>query len=473
MATLEYLSIKQAHDLLINKQVSAKELVQYYLDRIAKYDDKINACLFVRKKNALKQAEKVDAKIARGEEIGLLEGIPYTAKDMFLTAGVPTTAASKILRNFIPPHSATAINKLKSSGAILIAKVNQDEFAHGGSTENSAYKKTANPWNKNHVPGGSSGGSAAAVAADFGIFSLGTDTGGSIRQPASYCGVIGFKPTYGRVSRYGVVAMASSFDCIGPITRNAEDAEIVLHTIEGKDSMDSTTIESNSSDENTIENLTVGIAKEYDGDSMQTANDLLTSVGHTVKEIELPDSELALAAYYVLVPSEISSNLERYDGIRYGARAKATSLNETYTKTRDEFFGPEVKRRNMIGTYSLSAGYYDAYYEKAMQVRTLLCKQFNELFKMCDVIVTPTTLSPAFAFGAKTDPLQMYKEDILTVSSNLAGVPAISIPIGFDEATKLPLGLHIIGRQGEDTTVLALAKQIQANSDWHQRRPKL
>ncbi len=469
MAALEYLSIQQAHDLLVSKQVSATELVQYYLDRIAKYDDKINACLYVRKKNAIKQAEKVDAKIARGEQIGLLEGIPYTAKDMFLTAGVPTTAASKILKNFVPPHSATVIDKLKSAGAILIAKVNQDEFAHGGSTENSAYKKTANPWNKNHVPGGSSGGSAAAVAADFGIFSLGTDTGGSIRQPASYCGVTGLKPTYGRVSRYGVVAMASSFDCIGPLARSAEDAEIVLKAIEGRDVMDSTTIPSNFK-ANHSGQYKVGIAAGY------TDNIVMDAVRQhypNTTEVELPSGELALAAYYVLVPSEISSNLERYDGIRYGARSKATSLNDTYTKTRDEFFGPEVKRRNMIGTYSLSAGYYDAYYEKAMRVRTVLREQFNTAFEACDVIVTPTTLGPAFAFGAKADPLNMYKEDILTVSSNLAGLPAISIPAGFDEATKLPLGLQIIGRQGEDATVLEIAKQIQANSDWHQRRPKL
>ncbi len=469
MAALEYLSIQQAHDLLVSKQVKATELVQYYLDRIAKYDEKINACLYVRKKNAIRQAEKVDARIARGEQIGLLEGIPYTAKDMFLTAGVPTTAASKILKNFVPPHSATVVDKLKSAGAILIAKVNQDEFAHGGSTENSAYKKTANPWNRNHVPGGSSGGSAAAVAADFGIFSLGTDTGGSIRQPASYCGVTGLKPTYGRVSRYGVVAMASSFDCIGPLARSAEDAEKVLRVIEGKDIMDSTTIdiaaEAKSSNE-----YKVGIAEGYvDSAVMDTVKKLYPQTTN----IELPSGELALAAYYVLVPSEISSNLERYDGIRYGARAKATNLDDTYTKTRDEFFGPEVKRRNLIGTYSLSAGYYDAYYEKAMRVRTLLREQFNKAFETCDVIITPTTLGPAFAFGAKTDPLQMYKEDILTVSSNLAGLPAISIPAGFDDATKLPLGLQIIGRQGDDNTVLAIAKQIQANSDWHQRRPKL
>jgi aspartyl-tRNA(Asn)/glutamyl-tRNA(Gln) amidotransferase subunit A len=473
---LEYLSIAQAHELLVTKKVTAVELVQYYLDRIAKYDGKIKACLYVRKKNAIKQAEKIDARIAKGEEIGLLEGIPYTAKDMFLTAHIPTTAARKILQNFVPPHSATVIEKLNKAGAILIAKVNQDEFAHGGSTENSAYQKTANPWNKNHVPGGSSGGSAAAVSADFGIFSLGTDTGGSIRQPASYCGVTGLKPTYGLVSRYGVVAMASSFDCIGPIARSAEDAETVLSIIAGKDKMDSTTIESKieSGITKIDSQIKIGIAKGLESHlTIEESKKIFKDAGHELCEIDLPDGNLALAAYYVLVPAEISSNLERYDGVRYGARVKASTLSHMYNKTRDEYLGPEVKRRNLTGTYSLSAGYYDAYYEKAMKIRTLLTQQFDQIFNACDVIITPTTLTPAFAFGAKADPVQMYKEDILTVSANLAGLPAISIPAGLSQDTKLPLGLQIIGRQGDDKKVLALANQFQSNTNWHQRRPNL
>jgi aspartyl-tRNA(Asn)/glutamyl-tRNA(Gln) amidotransferase subunit A len=473
---LEYLSITEAHELLAGKKVSAVTLVQYYLDQIAKHDSKIKACLYVRKKNAIKQAERVDAKIAAGKEIGLLEGIPYTAKDMFLTAHVPTTAASKILAGFVPPHSATVIEKLNVAGAILLAKVNQDEFAHGGSTENSAYQKTANPWNKNHVPGGSSGGSAAAVAADFGIFSLGTDTGGSIRQPASYCGVTGLKPTYGTVSRYGVIAMASSFDCIGPLTRSAEDAAIVMSVIAGRDAMDSTTIDSNlSSSVSALEdNLKIGVAKGFESHlTVEEAKTALQEAGHTLGEVDLPDGNLALAAYYVLVPAEISSNLERYDGVRYGARAKsAGSLHQMYNTTRDEFFGAEVKRRNLTGTYSLSAGYYDAYYEKAMKIRSIIRAEFEALFAQHDFIITPTTLTAAFAFGAKADPVQMYKEDVLTVSANLAGLPAISVPAGINKDTQLPLGLQIIGPQGSDTKVMALAAQFQKVTNWHQRRPK-
>lgn len=473
---LEYLSIAQAHGLLVSKKISTVELVQYYLDQIAKHDPKIKSCLHVRKKGAIKQAEKIDAKITAGEEIGLLEGIPYTAKDMFLTAHVETTAASKILANFVPPHSATAIAKLNKAGAILLAKVNQDEFAHGGSTENSAFEKTANPWNKNHVPGGSSGGSAAAVAADFGVFSLGTDTGGSIRQPASYCGVTGLKPTYGTVSRYGVVAMASSFDCVGPLARSAEDSQIVLAAIAGKDNMDSTTISTNidSKISTSSTRLKIGVASGFEKHtSIIEAKRVFEKAGHSLEEIDLPDGNLALAAYYVLVPSEISSNLERYDGVRYGSRSSnATTLAEMYSKTRDEYFGPEVKRRNLTGAYSLSSGYYDAYYEKAMKIRTLLCNQYNNLFETYDLIITPTTLTPAFSFGAKADPVQMYKEDILTVSSNIAGVPAVSIPAGMNEDTKLPLGLQIIGPQTKDSKVLALAAEFQAVTDWHKRRPK-
>ena len=472
MADLSYLTIAQAHDLLTTKQVSAVELTQYYLDRIKQHDPKIKACLTVCDKTALGQAKLIDAKLAKGEEIGMLEGIPYTAKDMFLTRGIRTTAASKMLDGFVAPYNSTAIQKLEDSGAILIAKTNQDEYAHGGSTENSAYHPTHNPWDLDSVPGGSSGGSAAAVAADFGVFSLGTDTGGSIRQPAAYCGVTGLKPTYGAVSRYGVVAMASSFDCIGPITRTTEDAAIVLQVIAGVDSKDATTVDFDLSLGYTEKKLKIGVAKEYiDHPSIVEAK---AHIDHEFIEVDLPDGELALAAYYVLVPSEISSNLERYDSLRYGSVADgAQDLQDRYAKSRGEYFGPEVKRRNLIGTYALSAGYYDAYYKRAMQVRTIIRNSYEEIFKECDAVIMPTTVAPAFKLGTKSDPVEMYKTDILTVSANLAGVPAVSVPASFDAASGLPYGLQIIAAQKNDGMVLQLATEFQAATDWHTRRPGL
>lgn len=469
MADLQYLTINQAHELLVQKKVTAVGLVQYYLDRIHNYNPRIKAVLTICEELALKQARGVDKRIKAGEQIGLLEGIPYTAKDMFLTKGIRTTASSKILENYIPPYSASAVNSLEGAGAVLIAKVNQDEFAHGGSTENSGFHPTHNPWNDNYVPGGSSGGSAAAVASDFGIFSLGTDTGGSIRQPATYCGVTGFKPTYGLVSRYGVVAMASSFDCVGPITRSAEDALIVLTAIAGRDTRDSTTIESSIA---VNDRPSVKSVKAFELESLPESQQAIDIIGKLGIDIEnskeqMIDEALALAVYYILVPSEISSNLERYDGVRYGKSSQeAHSLFESYTKTRGEGFGEEVKRRNIIGTYALSAGYYDAYYKKAMQVRTTIIRQLDKHFDGSDLLVCPTTIGGAFKFGSKSDPIEMYKTDILTVVANLTGAPAISIPIGVDEAG-LPLGLQIIGRRGEDTKVLSLAQQIQSKSDWH------
>lgn len=478
MSKLDYLSIAEAHELLQGKQISATELVSHYLDKIHNLNPKVRAVLTVCEKRALKKAKKIDKKIEDGEQIGLLEGIPYTAKDMFLTKGVRTTAASKILEDYTPPYSATAIRKLNKAGAILLAKVNQDEFAHGGSTENSAFNITHNPWNVDYVPGGSSGGSAAAVASDFGIFSMGTDTGGSIRQPASYCGVTGLKPTYGLVSRYGVVAMASSFDCIGPITRSAEDAQIVLATIAGKDHNDSTTIESDIYPHiKPIQNeLKIGLFSAGSAvdqiQAMLTGADLTASVSDKAEAIFA--DELSLAIYYILVPSEISSNLERYDGVRYGSTSKdAGNLYELYANTRGEFFGPEVKRRNMIGTYALSAGYYEAYYKKALQARTIIIDKFDEAFADSDLLVGPTTLEPAFKIGAKADPIAMYKTDLLTVAANLAGLPAISIPCGIDDATGLPLGMQIIGRQGEDEQVLALADKLQKSTNWHEKVAEL
>ncbi len=473
MADLSYLSITQAHDLLTSKQVSVVELTQYYLDRIKQHDPKIKACLTVCDKTALEQAKLVDAKLAKGEEIGMLEGVPYTAKDMFLTRGIRTTAASKMLDGFTAPYNSTAIQRLEDAGAILIAKTNQDEYAHGGSTENSAYHPTHNPWDLDRVPGGSSGGSAAAVAADFGVFSMGTDTGGSIRQPAAYCGVTGLKPTYGVVSRYGVVAMASSFDCIGPITRSAEDAAIVLEVITGVDSRDATTVDLDLSHDNTEKKLKIGVAKEYiDHPTIVEAKNQLSM--YDFVEIDLPDGEQALAAYYILVPSEISSNLERYDSLRYGSVAEGVQdLLDRYAKSRGEYFGPEVKRRNLIGTYALSAGYYDAYYNRAMQVRTIIRNSYAEIFKDCDVVIMPTTVAPAFKQGAKNDPLEMYKTDVLTVSANLAGVPAVSIPASLDVDTGLPLGLQIVAAQNNDGLILQIATEFQAATDWHTRRPSL
>lgn len=472
MADLAYLSIGQAHELLQTKQVACVELVSYYIDRIEKYDKQIHAVLTLCKEQALRAAQKVDDKIAKGETIGLLEGIPYTAKDMFLTSKVQTTAASQILKGYTPPYSATVIEKLNQAGAILLAKTNQDEFAHGGSTENSSFQKTTNPWDITKVPGGSSGGSAAAVAADFGIFSLGTDTGGSIREPASFCGITGYKPTYGLVSRYGVVAMASSFDCIGPLARSAEDATIILEAMAGRDFKDATTIESNLATKayKPENNLKIGVVKEYASQTnIVDAIEVFKQQGYTINDVELPDGNMALAAYYVLVPSEISSNLERYDGVRYGQVATATNVLDSYTKSRGKYLGDEPKRRILTGTYALSAGYYDAYYKKAMQVRTLIHQQFEELFKGCDIIISPTTINPAFGFNAKSDPIEMYKTDILTVTANLAGIPAISIPSGLDVSTGLPLGMQIIGRQGDDARVLAIAQTYQQNTDWHKR----
>ena len=485
---LQYLSIREAHELLTSKKVSVVELTQYYLDKIAKHDDKVRACLTICATEALAAAKKVDAKIAAGEEIGMLEGIPYTAKDMFLTKGIRTTAASKILDSFVPPFSATVIEKLDAAGAVMIAKVNQDEFAHGGSTENSGFHSTHNPWDAERVPGGSSGGSAAAVAADFGIFSLGTDTGGSIRQPAAYNGVVGLKPTYGAVSRYGVVAMGSSLDCIGPITRSADDAQLVFDAIVGRDARDATTIELDPKRKEIAKTkqmricsyATVDLNEKKFGDIDGFA-EAMQAAGHSVDLSPLKATskkvadDVALAAYYVLTPSEISSNLSRYDGIRYGhSSEQAYTLRETYDKSRDEGFGDEVKRRVLTGTYALSAGYYDAYYKKAMQVRTLLREQFDKLFEEHDILITPTTLAPAFKLGEKQDPIAMYMTDIFTVSANLVGIPALSIPIGFVDG--LPVGLQLMAPQGHDADLLAVARAYQKTSAWHnlkQRSPQL
>ncbi|MEI6169392.1 MAG: Asp-tRNA(Asn)/Glu-tRNA(Gln) amidotransferase subunit GatA [Candidatus Saccharibacteria bacterium] len=456
--------------MLVSGKVTAEDLVKYHLDKIKKLNPKVRSVITIDEKSAIDKAKAVDTKISEGKQIGLLEGIPYTAKEMFMAKGTKTTAASKILEDFIAPYSATAIRKLDEAGAILIAKVNQDEFAHGGSTENSAYHPTHNPWDLERVPGGSSGGSAAAVAADMGIFSLGTDTGGSIRQPAAFCGVTGFKPSYGAVSRYGVISMASSFDCIGPISRSAKDTEIVFDAISGLDPRDSTSVDYKfDKPKEQLKAIYYEVGNEVDS-LINNQNFKHLEVAATKPIKELGVTEESLAAYYILVPSEISSNLERYDGVRYGARTQNSSnLNETYTKTRGEFFGPEVKRRNLLGAYTLSAGYYDAYYKKAMQLRTIIKNRVNEVLDKYDVILVPTTIEPAFKIGSKADPVEMYKTDVLTVFANLAGVPSISIPFGFDESSGLPLGLQIIGKQGDDKKILEIAKTIQDATDYHKK----
>ena len=484
MSDLSYLSIDQAHDLLVQKKITAVELTQYHLERIRQLDEVLELTLEICESSALAQAEKVDAKIAAGEAIGLLEGIPYTAKDMFLTAGIKTTAASKILEKFEPPFSATVIKKLDQAGAILIAKVNHDEFAHGTTTENSAYRVTRNPWDTNRAPGGSSGGSAAAVAADVGIFSIGTDTGGSIRQPAAFCGVTGLKPTYGLVSRYGVVAMASSLDTIGPVTRSAQDAAIVLAAIAGRDVADSTTIQIDDYDfvkgNDSLAGKTVGVIKQYidglDDDNRQVfdaAVARMKEAGAKVREIDMPNISYSLPCYYIVVPSEISSNLSRYDGIRFGySDETATDLQQTYFRSRGKGFGPEAKRRIMTGTYALSAGYYDAYYKKAMQVRTLIIEDFRRALDEVDFLVGPTSPTPAVKLGENAeDPVAMYLLDIMTVAINLAGVPSVSVPAGFVD--DLPVGMQIIGRQGDDGNVLRAARAFQQVTDWHTKRPQL
>jgi aspartyl-tRNA(Asn)/glutamyl-tRNA(Gln) amidotransferase subunit A len=413
-------------------------------------------------------------------------GMPVAIKDNICTEGVPTTCCSRILQDFVPPYDATVVRKLREQGYILLGKTNLDEFAMGSSTENSAFGPSRNPWNLHCVPGGSSGGSAAAVAADECAAALGSDTGGSIRQPAAFCGVVGLKPTYGRVSRYGLVAFASSLDQIGPITKDVSDAAFLLGAIAGHDPMDSTSADvavpdySKALKKKDLKKLTVGVPVEFFTDGLdpeveqavRAAIEELKNLGARIQEIHLPRTDAAVAVYYVLATAEASSNLARYDGVKFGLRAKETrNLLEMYTKTRQEGFGPEVKRRIMLGTYALSSGYYDAYYGKAQSVRTLICQDFETAFKEVDLIVTPVTPTPAFKFGEKSeDPLQMYLSDIFTISVNLAGVPAIAVPCGFSKAG-LPIGLQLIGRVFEEETILRAAHAYEQSTSWHLKRP--
>lgn len=452
-------------------KVTAVELVQASLDKIKAAED-LHAVLEVNPE-ALKRAEAIDAQIGAGKTDGRLLGIPFIAKDNFLTLNTHTTASSHILEPFKAPYQSTAIEKLEAEGAIMVAKANLDAFAHGSSTENSDFGATKNPWDKTKVPGGSSGGSTAAVAAGLSTFAVGTDTGGSIRLPASFCGVVGLKPTYGLVSRFGVLAMASSTDVIGPITRNVADTALVLDVMAGRDPLDATTIERDKSGyevkDHDVKGLKVGVIQEYFGEGLDDGVHRevkktiaeLKAAGAQVQEVSLPAVDLALACYYILMPAEVSSNLARYDGIKYGYSAKeAKTLAETYDLSRDQGFGDEAKRRIMIGTYVLSSGYYDAYYKRAQKVRTLLIEQFNKAFESHDILVGPTAPTTAFGLGQKThDPLSMYLTDIMTVAVNLVGVPAISLPVGLSEG--LPVGFQIIAPQHEERRLLAVAAEVE------------
>lgn len=452
---------------------SARQQVQDALKR-AEERKGYNAILSLTSERVLSRADEIDAKIKNGEDAGRLAGVPFIAKDNFLTFGSPTTAASKILGNFETPIQATAIEKLEAEGAICIGKANLDAFAHGGSTENSAYGPTKNAVDQTRVAGGSSGGSAVAVALDIVPFTLGSDTGGSIRQPASFNGVVGVKPTYGTVSRFGVVAMASSTDVIGPITKNIEDAELIMDVLAGKDDYDATTLPDFFKPQiDNVEKQKIGIVKELmsngvDPEVLKVTNDYaerLRAKGHEVEEVSLPLAPMCLAMYYIIVPAEVSSNLARYDGVRYGVHAGAKDLGELYGKSRDQGFEPENKRRILIGSYVLSSGYYDAYYNQAARARTLLIQQFNELFENYDTLISPVAPTPAFKLGENTDdPLKMYMTDVMTTPANLAGVPALSVPAG-ETAEGLPVGVQLIGQMKSDAALLALAKSMEADNE--------
>jgi len=473
---LNELTIAQAARGLKRKELSSVELTQTVFEQIKKRDLKVKAFLSLDEKGALSSAKEIDEKRAHEDILGGLAGIPVAIKDNILVRGLKCSAASKILENYVAPYDATVISKLKEAGAVIIGKTNMDEFAMGSSTENSAFFATKNPYDLQRVPGGSSGGSAAAVAANETIYALGSDTGGSIRQPASFCGVVGLKPTYGAVSRFGLMAMASSLDQIGPITKTVGDCQTVFDAINGKDKLDSTSVDLKKEIRNTkfeIKNLRIGMPKEYFAQGLdkdveklvKEAIKKLENLGARVKEINLPYSEYALACYYIIMPSEVSANLARYDGIKYGYSEfdKAGDLMEVYLGSRHHGFGAEPRRRIMLGTYTLSAGYYDAYYLKAQKVRTLIEQDFEKAFKEVDVIMTPVSPTPAFKFGEKIDdPLKMYLSDIYTVSINLAGVPALSMPCG--RVGGLPVGLQIVGPQMGEPLIFGTALALEQNS---------
>lgn len=476
--------IRALHRQLVTKERSAEEIAREYLERLAQLEPQLKSFITVTEELALQQAKAVDARIRAGEEIGPLAGIPLAVKDNLCTQGIRTTCASRMLEGFIPPYESTVTARLAAAGMVTVGKTNLDEFAMGSSTENSAFQRTANPWDLTRVPGGSSGGSAAAVAADQAVVALGSDTGGSIRQPAAFCGVVGLKPTYGLVSRYGLVAFASSLDQVGPFGRTVEDVALLLQGIAGYDPMDSTSLKVRIPDYSQalipdIKGFKIGVIRDLLGEgcgeetraAVQTAIQHLQELGAEILEIDCPSFRYGLATYYIIAPSEASANLARYDGVKYGLREPADSLLAMYGKTRAHGFGPEVKRRIMIGTYALSSGYYDAYYLKAQKVRTLIKQDFLKAFEKVDVLVSPTTPTPAFKLGEREDPLSMYLCDLMTIPVNLAGLPGLSLPCGF--ADGLPIGLQIVGNALQESKVLRVAYAYEQSTDWHKRRPPL
>jgi aspartyl-tRNA(Asn)/glutamyl-tRNA(Gln) amidotransferase subunit A len=484
--TLHQLTIHEAHRLLKDKKLSSVELTRDCLERVEAVEPKVKALVTVTEELALEQAQNADKRIAKGD-INPLAGVPVVIKDVLCTKGIKTTCSSKMLENFIPPYDATVVEKLNSLGAVTIGKANMDEFAMGSSTEHSAFFPTRNPWDLERVPGGSSGGSAVAVAADEGIYALGSDTGGSIRQPGGFCSVVGMKPTYGRVSRYGLVAFASSLDQIGPLTKDVTDCAIVLNVIAGFDNRDSTSVPYPVPDytkalQSDLKGLKLGVPKEYFVKGMQAevekalkeAINRLEELGAEVDhEVSLPSTRYALAAYYIIAPSEASANLARYDGVKYGFSYQgAGSMWEAMEKTRQYGFGEEVKRRIMLGTYALSAGYYDAYYLKAQKVRTLIRREFDQAFKKYDALITPTSPTVPFKLGEKLDdPVQMYLSDVCTLPINIAGVPGISIPAGFSNG--LPIGMQIIGKPFGEEAILRVAYAYEQATEWHKMRAEI
>jgi aspartyl-tRNA(Asn)/glutamyl-tRNA(Gln) amidotransferase subunit A len=479
--SIHHKTIAQLSQGLSSGEFSSVELTQHYLDRINASD--LNAFITVTNELAMKQAQAADDKIAKGVG-GILTGIPYAHKDIFCTNGVKTSAGSKMLDNFISPYDATVSHKLNQADLVMLGKANMDEFAMGSSNENSYYGDVKNPWNVDKIPGGSSGGSAAAVAGRLAPFATGTDTGGSIRQPSSLCGITGLKPTYGRVSRYGMIAYASSLDQAGPMTQTAEDAALVLNVMAGFDEKDSTSAERDVEDytaslNDSIKGLTIGLPKEFFSEGLddEVASQVMAAVkefeamGATVKEVSLPNSAYAIPTYYIVAPCECSSNLSRLDGVRYGYRCEdPKDLEDLYLRSRSEGFGEEVKRRIMIGAYALSAGYYDAYYLKAQKTRHLISEDFKKAFKEVDVIMGPVSPTTAFDLGSVKDPVSMYLADIYTLSANLAGLPGMSIPAGF--AQKLPVGLQLIGNYWSESKLLNIAHQFQQQTDWHTQAPQ-
>lgn len=484
MSDLISSSISELAALLASGEVSSRQITQAHIERIRALEPDLHSFLFFDADAALAQADASDRARSASETVSPLNGIPIAVKDVITVDGMPTTCGSRILEGFRPPFDATAVRLLKESGAVILGKTNTDEFAMGSSTENSAYGPTKNPWDLTRVPGGSSGGSAAAVAARQCVAALGSDTGGSVRQPASFCGITGLKPTYGRVSRYGLVAYGSSLDCIGPLARSAADAAIIFSAIAGHDPLDATSSDAplqslDFSEPVSLQGLRVGIPEEYFIEGIQPeveaavreAASVLETLGAQTVPVSLPHTKYALPVYYLIAPAEASANLARFDGVRYGPRAAADAMWDVFFGTRGEHFGAEVKRRIMLGTYALSAGYYDAYYGQAQKVRTLIRRDFDRVYEQVDMIAAPVAPSTAFKFGSHTnDPLAMYLEDVFTLPANLAGVPGLSFPVGSDSAG-MPIGMQLMGRHFEEHRLLSTVHAYQQVTDWHRRAP--